>query len=377
MPFPPLVSPADDLGDDYVRAHAHQLILVEVGAAGQRRLRAGSVLVVGADEIGAPALTHLADAGVGRLGIVDGSPLHPWDQYAGLPGYTGTRAAAWTSTLQGVHPSLTITAYESRLSADNALELISDYDVVLYAGEDPAMCCLVDDACARLGKPFVWAGMEAAQGRVSVFWEQHGPTFRDLQPMPSPYFRGMAGALKALGGWLSAVMATETIKLLTGTGEPLVGRLMTYDAMSAHTSVVPLDRTPHVRPGKLTAAEPFFGLLSPAAADAARESTISAEELKVMLDNEVPLLLVDVREADEHAFADLPGSVLMPKKEFLEGDAALSLPQDRKVVLFCRMGIRSAEALAVVKKHGHPDAVHLGGGILAWADRVDPSLPRY
>jgi adenylyltransferase/sulfurtransferase len=188
----------------------------------------------------------------------------------------------------------------------------------------------------------------------------------------------MAGTLKVVGAWLAVTMAAEVIKLLTGAGEPLVGRVMKYDAMAATCVTVRL--RPDVRsrrPAQLVAAEPFFGLLSPEAAEAARESTVSAEELKALLDNDEPLTLIDVREPDEYAFAHLPGSVLIPQGEFLRGDAADRLPKDRRTVLLCRAGIRSAEVLAVVKRSGHPDAVHLGGGILAWAERIDPSMPSY
>ncbi|QFZ19621.1 ThiF family adenylyltransferase [Saccharothrix syringae] len=378
MPYPALAAQVDDLDDEYVRRTAHQLILADVGAIGQRRLRGARVLVIGADEVGAAALVQLADAGVGTLGVVDGARLHPWDRHAGLPADHGTRAASWAKSLIPTHPWLTVHAWESRFDPALAAR-VADYDLVLCAVEDPALCYLVDDACAREGKPWVWGGMDRAEGRVSVFWDAHGPTYRDLFPTPpAPYFRGMAGTLTALGPWIAAVMAAEAVKLLAGSGEPLLGRVLEYDAMRGDCGTRSLVRgASTARPAELTAHEPFFGLLSPQAAEAAREATISAVELKELMDGGVPLHVVDVREADEHAFVDLPGSVLVPKAEFLEGDAAARLPRDRKVVLFCRMGIRSAEALAVVRAQGHPDAVHLGGGILAWAQQVDPDLPTY
>ncbi|MGC5346231.1 ThiF family adenylyltransferase [Streptomyces sp. DT24] len=385
MPLPPLASADGELGDADVRRHAHQLILPQIGAAGQRRLKNSRVLVIGADEVGAPVLAHLADAGVGVLGIADGSPLHAWDRCFGQPAF-GTaeatrvsRAAAWETALRTTHPSVTTEVHETRLGVANAASVISQYDVVLTASEDPAVCCLVDDVCVRLGKPFIWGEIDASKGRTSVFWDVHGPTYRDLYPSPpTPYFRGMAGVLKTLGGWLAVSMAMETAKLLTGMGDPLIGRMMEYDAMGALCQVVPVARHHATkRSAELTAAEPYCGLLSPEAAEAARESTISAEELKELLDSEVPICLVDVREPDEHAFSDILGSTLIPKGEFFGGDAVARLPQDQKIVLFCRMGIRSAEALAVVKRAGHSDAFHLGGGIIAWAQQVDSSMPTY
>ncbi|MET7554054.1 ThiF family adenylyltransferase [Streptomyces albidoflavus] len=380
MPLPPLVEPVADLPPGEVQRHAHQLILAGHGSEAQRRLAAGRVLVVGADEVGAPLLSHLADSGVGQIGIADGAPLNPWDRYLGIVGPgPASRADAWARALSDTYPALRVVPIEQRFGVENAREMIAGYDLVVCASEDPARCRLVDDACAEAGVPYVWGCMDGTRGRVSVFWDAQGPGFRDLYPEPpAPYFRGMSGTLRLVGAWLAVAMATEAVKLLTGTGDPLVGRVVTYDAMAGTCVLVPLRRSVDaVRPSRLTAAEPFFGLLSPAAAEAARESTISVEELKDMVDAEAPMTLVDVRDPDEYAFAHLPGSLLVPKSEFLNGDAAEQLPRDRRVVLLCRMGIRSAEVLAVVKKSGHPDAVHLGGGIVAWAERIDPTMPTY
>ncbi len=385
MSIPALVEPADDLVGTDVRRLAHQLILDGHGALGQRRLANSRVLVIGADEIGAPALALLADSGVGRIGIIDGAPLREWDRWLGLPAPVGpsggvTRAAAWAAALHGTHPSLRTVVHEAPLDAANADAVVRGYDVVLCASEDPARCVLVDDACAQAGRPFVWGGMaDGVGGRVGVFWDAHGPTYRDLYPKPpAPYFRGVAGALKVVAAVLAATMAAETVKLITGCGEPLVGRVLEYSAAEGSCAVVPLRRCPTTeRPARLTAGEPFFGLLSPEAAEAARESTISVEELDGLLRDGSGICLVDVREPEEYAFVNIPGSLLIPKREFLEGDAAGRLPADRKIVLLCLRGIRSAEALAVVKRHGHRDAVHVGGGIVAWADRIDPGLPAY
>ncbi|MFF9143694.1 ThiF family adenylyltransferase [Streptomyces sp. NPDC014861] len=379
MPLPPLARPATDLPTGEPHRQAHQMILAGHGSEGQRRLAAGRVLVVGADEIGAPVIAHLADAGVGTIGVADGSPTEPWDRYLGLPDEEpADRAAAWARALGRTHPAVRTVA-ESWFELPRARGLVRDYDLVVCAGEDPARCQLVDDVCAEAGIPFVWGSMGATGGRVSVFWDRHGPGIRDLFPTPPvPYFRGVSGALKVVGAWLGVALATEAVKLLTGRGEPLVGRVMEYDALGGVCATVPLRPRERVaRPAEPTAAEPFFGLLSPAATEAARESTISVEQLRELLDADAPVHLVDVREPDEYAFAHLPGSVLVPQGEFLHGDAAARLPTDRRTVLLCRAGIRSAEVLAVVKRSGHHDAVHLGGGILSWAERIDPEMPTY
>ncbi|MFG3131602.1 ThiF family adenylyltransferase [Streptomyces tendae] len=379
MPLPPLTRPATGLPTGEASRQAHQLILAGHGSDGQRRLAAGRVLVVGADEIGGPLIAHLADSGVGTIGVADGSPTDPWDRYLGLPeAEPADRATAWVRVLGRTHPAVRAVA-ESWFELPRARGLVRDYDLVVCAGEDPARCRLVDDVCAEAGIPFVWGSMGATGGRVSVFWDRHGPGLRDLFPEPpAPYFRGVSGALKVVGAWLGVALATEVVKLLTGQGEPLVGRVMEYDAMAGTCATVPLSpRERAARPAEPVAAEPFFGLLSPEATEAARESTISAEQLKELLAADEPVNLVDVREPDEYAFAHLPGSVLVPQGEFLNGDAAARLPTDRRTVLLCRAGIRSAEVLAVVKRSGHRDAVHLGGGILAWAERIDPEMPTY
>ncbi|MGW2373270.1 ThiF family adenylyltransferase [Kitasatospora sp. NPDC001683] len=379
MPFPPLAEPASDLSEDEARRHAHQVILAGHGMTAQRRLAAARVLVIGADEIGAPLIAHLADWGVGTIGISDGSPLNPWDRYLGIVAdEPATRADAWARALTATHPAVR-TVVEGRFDVTTAADLVAGYDLVVCAGEDPARCQLADDVCAQAGKPYVWGSMDATGGRVAVFWDVHGATLRDLFPEPpTPYFRGMSGALRAVGSWLAVTMATEALKLLTGAGEPLVGRVMKYDAMAATCVTVPLRRDPRTdRPAEPTAAEPFFGLLSPQAAVAARESTLSVEELKELLDGEEPIALVDVREPDEYAFVSLPGSMLVPKDEFLNGDAVQRLPTDRRIVFLCRSGIRSAEVLAVARQAGRLDTAHLGGGIVAWAERIDPSLPTY
>ncbi|MEV7966476.1 ThiF family adenylyltransferase [Sphaerisporangium sp. NPDC088356] len=382
MSIPPLVEPTPLLDDAETRRQAHQLILAGHGSVGQRRLKNAKVLVVSADEAGGPAVAHLADAGIGTIGIADGAPLQDWDRYMGSPAREGlgeARAVAWRAALRATYPTLEATAYTARPDASNIEETVRGYDVVVCAAEDPARCYLVDDVCARLGKPFVWGEMEALGGRAGVFWDAHGPTYRDLYPKPpTAYYRGMAGTMPAVGAWLGVTMTMEVVKLLTGQGRPLLGRLMRYDSLAGTSGVEPLARDPATsRPAELTAAEPFFGLLSPEAAQAARESTVSAEELRDMLDRRSDVVVVDVREPDEYAFAHLPDSVLIPKGEFFGGDGMARLPKDKRIVLLCRMGIRSAEVLAVVKGHGHEDAVHLGGGIIAWAQRIDPAMPTY
>jgi molybdopterin/thiamine biosynthesis adenylyltransferase/rhodanese-related sulfurtransferase len=380
MSFPALVEPAAALPGGEAGRQAHQLILSGFGSAGQRRLAAGRVLVVGADEVGGLVAAHLADSGVGTVGIIDAAPPQPWDDHLGIPDAgCATRAEAWVTALRRTRPTVRAEVVPGRFDLANAPSMIDAYHLVICAGEDAARCQLVNDVCARAGIPFVWGELDAGRVRLSVLWEGRGPGFRDLySAKPAAYFRGMSGTLRLWGAWLAAAMSMEAVKLLTGTGEPLVGRVMTYDATLGECSVRSLARRPGAdQPAELTAAEPFFGLLSPAAAEAARGATISALALSELVRGDEKIELVDVREPEEYEYVHLPGSTLIPKGEFVSGDAAERLPRDRKVVLLCRSGIRSAEVLALVQKSGHPDAVHVGGGILAWAHQVDPSMPVY
>jgi adenylyltransferase/sulfurtransferase len=228
----------------------------------------------------------------------------------------------------------------------------------------------------------VWGSIYRFEGQASIFWDRHGPNYRDLYPDPPP--PGMVpscaegGVLGVLCASIGSIMVTEAIKLICGIGEPLVGRLMVYDAleMSYRTIKVRKDPVRH-EITELIDYELFCGVVSDDAQQAASGSTISAQDLKDMLDAGKDPYLVDVREPVEYEIVKIPGGVLIPKDRILSGDALVELPQDRPLVLYCRTGVRSAEALAAVKAAGFRDAVHVRGGVTAWATQVDPSLPTY
>jgi molybdopterin/thiamine biosynthesis adenylyltransferase/rhodanese-related sulfurtransferase len=380
MTYPAIAQPTGILTAVEREKHAHQLILDRHGPDAQARLKAARVAVVGADEIGSPVIAQLADAGVGGLTIVDGAPLRPWDGYLGLPS-TGasSRSAAWHSTLARSHPQLAVEAVQQRIDASNATAVLATADVVVCGSEDPARCQLISDACGLLGIPYVWAALSATVAHVSVFWAGHGPVFRDLPAEAiTPYFRGMAGIGPVTGPTAGMFVAAEVIKLLTGTGRPLIGRVLSLDVEAPSAEVRPLqarERAP--QPIAVQSAEPYFGLLTADAATAARDATISVEQLKAMLDGNEPIALIDVREPHEFSYAHIVGSVLVPQGEFFEKDAVNSLPTDKRPVFICRAGIRSAEVLAVAKRAGRDDAVHVGGGVVAWAERIDPTMPSY
>ncbi|MGH3979224.1 MAG: ThiF family adenylyltransferase, partial [Pseudonocardiaceae bacterium] len=272
--------------------------------------------------------------------------------------------------------------HQLRLDSSNALDVFRDYDLVLDGTDNFATRYLVNDAAVLLGKPYVWGSIFRFEGQASVFWEEHGPQYRDLYPEPPP--PGMVpscaegGVLGVLCASIGSIMVNEAIKLITGIGETLLGRLMVYDALEMSYRTIKIRQDPGAEPvTELIDYEAFCGTVSNDAQRAAANSTITAVELKEMIDSGKDFALVDVREPHEYDIVKIPGSTLIPKDRILSGEALAELPQDKPLVLHCKSGQRSAEALAALQKAGFRDAVHVSGGVLAWAKQVDPSLPTY
>ena len=392
MPLPPLVSPADDLTVDEVRRYSRHLIIPDVGKTGQRRLKNARVLVVGAGGLGSPALLYLAAAGVGTLGVIDFDVVDDSNLQRqvihGVSDVGRPKAVSAMESIQEVNPFVNVVLHEERLDSDNAMRIFEPYDLIVDGTDNFATRYLVNDTCVLLGKPYVWGSIYRFDGQASVFWAEHGPCYRCLYPEPPP--PGMVpscaegGVLGVLCASIGSIQVNEAIKLITGIGDPLVGRLMIYDALDMTYRPVRVRKDPECPVcGKnptiteLIDYEEFCGLVSEDAQKAAAGSTITASELKDMLDREDNIFLVDVREPNEYEIVSIPGAVLIPKGEFLSGAALERLPQDKRIVLHCKSGARSAECLAVVKDAGFADAVHVGGGVLAWVNQVDPSLPAY
>jgi molybdopterin/thiamine biosynthesis adenylyltransferase/rhodanese-related sulfurtransferase len=390
--LPPLVSPADDLTVDEVRRYSRHLIIPDVGKTGQRRLKNAKVLVVGAGGLGSPALMYLAAAGVGTLGIVDFDVVDESNlQRQVIHGQSDIgrpKAVSAKETINGINPLVNVVLHEERLDSDNALQIFAGYDLIVDGTDNFATRYLVNDACVLLGKPYVWGSIYRFDGQASVFWAEHGPCYRCLYPEPPP--PGMVpscaegGVLGVLCATIGSIQVNEAIKVITGIGDPMVGRLMVYDALDMSFRSVKVRKDPECPVcGKnptiteLIDYEEFCGVVSEDAQQAAAGSTISAKELKEMQDNGDNIFLVDVREPNEYEIVSIPGATLIPKGEFLSGAALERLPQDKRIVLHCKSGMRSAECLAIVKDAGFSDAVHVGGGVLAWISQVDPSLPEY
>ncbi|MCP9953996.1 MULTISPECIES: adenylyltransferase/sulfurtransferase MoeZ [Actinomadura] len=393
MSLPPLVEPAPELTRDEVNRYSRHLIIPDVGMAGQKRLKNAKVLVVGAGGLGSPALLYLAAAGVGTLGVIDFDVVDESNLQRQIIhrqsslGKPKVESAA--ETVREINPLIDVVVHDTALDRDNIMDIFAGYDLIVDGTDNFATRYMVNDAAVLLGKPYVWGSIYRFDGQASVFWAEHGPCYRCLYPEPPP--PGMVpscaegGVLGVLCASIGSIQVNEAIKLLTGIGEPLVGRLMIYDALEMAYRSVKVRKDPEcplcgknpTQTELLEDYEAFCGAVSEEASEAAKDSTISVQDLKGMQDRGDDIFLVDVREPNEYEIVSIPGATLIPKGEFLNGSALERLPQDKKIVLHCKSGVRSAEALAVVKSAGFGDAVHVGGGILAWVNQIDPSQPSY
>ncbi|WP_375476797.1 adenylyltransferase/sulfurtransferase MoeZ [uncultured Jatrophihabitans sp.] len=386
MSLPPLVEPAESLTIDEVRRYSRHLIIPDVAMAGQKRLKNAKVLCVGAGGLGSPALMYLAAAGVGTLGIVEFDTVDESNLQRqiihGQSDIGRSKAESARDTVREINPLITVNVHETRLDNDNVLDIFAGYDLIVDGTDNFATRYLVNDACVLLGKPYVWGSIYRFDGQVSVFWDEHGPNYRDLYPDPPP--PGMVpscaegGVLGVLCAAIGSMMVNEAIKLITGIGETLLGRLLVFDALELSWHEVKIRKDPATpKITELIDYEVFCGVVSEEAQQAAAGSTITAQELKELLDSDKPTYLVDVREPAEWEIVRIPGATLIPKDEILRGDALAGLPQDKQIVMYCKSGVRSAETLAAVKNAGFRDAVHVQGGVTAWVNQVDPSLPVY
>jgi molybdopterin/thiamine biosynthesis adenylyltransferase/rhodanese-related sulfurtransferase len=390
--LPPLVEPAAELTVDEVKRYSRHLIIPEIGMTGQKRLKNAKVLCVGAGGLGSPALLYLAAAGVGTLGVIDFDVVDESNlQRQVIHGQSDIgrpKAESARDSIAEINPYVNVVVFEEQLSTDNVMEIFSQFDLIVDGTDNFATRYMVNDACVLLGKPYVWGSIFRFDGQASVFWAEHGPCYRCLYPDPPP--PGMVpscaegGVLGVLCASIGSIQVNEAIKLITGVGETLSGRLMIYDALEMSYRSVRVRKDPECAIcGKnptiteLIDYDAFCGVLSEDAQKAASGSTITAAELKSMLDNDEDIFLIDVREPNEYEIVSIPGSVLIPKDQILSGAALQQLPQDKRIVLHCKSGARSSECLAVVKNAGFGDAVHVGGGVLAWVNQVDPSLPTY
>lgn len=392
MSLSPLVEPAAELTVEEVRRYSRHLIIPEVGVTGQRRLKNAKVLCVGAGGLGSPALMYLAAAGVGTLGIVEFDTVDESNlQRQVIHGQSDVgrhKAASARDSIREINPHVTVVVHDEALSSDNALAIFAGYDLIVDGTDNFATRYLVNDAAVLLHKPYVWGSIFRFDGQVSVFWADHGPCYRCLYPEPPP--PGMVpscaegGVLGVLCASIGSIQVTEAIKLITGVGASLLGSLIVYDALAMTHRKIKIRRDPDCavcgdRPTvtELQDYQDFCGVVGEDAAAAAAGSTITAPQLRDWIAARRPIHLVDVREPAEYEIVRIPGATLIPKGEILSGAALADLPQDRQIVVYCKSGVRSAQALAALKAAGFRDAVHVRGGVTAWASEVDQTLPTY
>jgi len=403
--LPALVEPAAELTPDEVRRYSRHLIIPDVGMIGQKRLKNAKVLVIGAGGLGSPALMYLAAAGVGTLGIVEFDEVDESNlQRQIIHGQSDVgrpKAESAKESVAEINPLVQVVVHGERLDNDNVFAIFEGYDLIVDGTDNFATRYMVNDAAYFLKIPYVWGSIFRFDGQASVFWPHavnedgtsaEAPCYRCLYPEPPP--PGMVpscaegGVLGVLCASIGSIQVNEAIKVLAGIGDPMVGKLMIYDALEMEYRKLKVRKDPncalcgeHATVTGLIDYDAFCGAVSEEAADAAAGSTISVSQLESMLKEreagQRDFVLVDVREQVEYDINRIPGSVLVPKGEFLNGNALEQLPSDKQVVLHCKSGVRSAEALAVLKGAGFSDAVHVGGGVVAWVNQIDPSQPTY
>ena len=376
------------LSPDEVRRYSRHLLLPEVGSAGQRALRRARVLLVGTGGLGAPAALYLAAAGVGTIGLVDFDVVDLSNLQRQVlfttPDVGAPKVAVARERLERLNPGTTVVPHELRLDASNALDVIGGYDVVLDATDNFPTRYLVNDGCVLLSKPYVYGSIYRFEGQVSVFDARRGPCYRCLFPEPPPPDLvpscAEGGVLGVLPGVIGTLQATEAIKLVLGLGEPLVGRLLMYDAAAMEFRELHLAKnpdcvlcSPHASQHGLVDYPAFCGIAPEA--PGGRVPEVGATELSAELAAPDPPLLLDVREPQERSISRLEGALEIPKRELTA--RVDELTRARAIVIFCRSGSRSADATRTLLDLGFRNVRNLRGGINAWAREVDPRLPQY
>src|SRR5689334_8718849 len=387
-------TPDPVLSNDEIKRYSRHLIMPEVGMDGQRKLKAAKVLCIGAGGLGSPVAMYLAAAGVGTLGIVDFDTVDFSNLQRqilhGTPDVGRPKLASARERLNALNPNVRIETYETALSSENALKLFEPYDVIVDGTDNFPTRYLVNDACVLTGKPNAYGSIFRFEGQASVFGTKEGPCYRCLYPEPPP--PGLVpscaegGVLGVLPGIIGVIQATETIKLILGAGEPLIGRFLIYDALRMRFRELKLRKDAdcpvcgtHPTVKQLIDYEQFCGVaphqVAAAAAPPTSMDALTAKELKAELDRGENIVIVDVREPQEYQINRLPGSILMPlgdlPKRYVELDPNANL------VMQCKSGMRSAKAQDFLRSKGFTRVRNLTGGVLGWIDQVDPSQPKY
>ncbi|KXU38495.1 adenylyltransferase/sulfurtransferase MoeZ [Ventosimonas gracilis] len=390
MQIPALVEPAEDLSREEINRYSRHLLIPNVGLMGQKRLKNAKVLVIGAGGLGAPTLLYLAAAGVGTLAVIDFDRVDESNLQRQIIHSIHTvgelKVDSARQAVARLNPYVTFETYSDRLEPNMAVELFSGYDLILDGTDNFATRYLVNDACMLADKPYVWGSIFRFEGQASVFWENApngaGLNYRDLYPEPPPPEMAPScaegGVLGVLCASVASIMSTEAIKLITGIGDTLLGRLIVFDALDMRYRELPIRRLPNRQPvTALSDYQAFCGLNLPADAQAATVPAINVGQLKALFDQNAPPLLVDVREQGEWDIVHIPGAILMPKSPTIASEIIDRFGSDADLVIACRSGARSKVVTEDLLKRGAARVRNLEGGVLAWAKQIDPSLPSY
>jgi adenylyltransferase/sulfurtransferase len=388
----PARAAATSLSQQEVARYSRHLIMPEVGLDGQKRLKSSSVLLVGAGGLGSPLALYLAAAGVGRLGlvdfdVVDFSNLHR-QVIHGTPDVGRPKLQSARDRIAAINPEVRVDLYETHLTSANAFELIRPYDIVIDGTDNFPTRYLVNDACVLLGRPNVYGSIFRFEGQASVFYPGKGPCYRCLYPEPPPPGEvpscAEGGVLGILPGLIGCIQATEGVKLLLGQGTPLIGRLLLYDALQMKFREFKVRRNPNCpvcgdtpTVTRLIDYEQFCGVRGqePTPVNGQTGGEITPEDLKRRLDAGETLFILDVRNPPEYEICRIAGSTLIPLPTLPQ--RLSELDRERELIVHCKSGMRSQQAIGILRQAGFTKLVNLKGGILAWADKVDPTMPKY
>jgi sulfur-carrier protein adenylyltransferase/sulfurtransferase len=389
MPTTRALHDLPSLNNEEVLRYSRHLIMPEVGMEGQQRLKAARVLCIGTGGLGSPLALYLSAAGVGTIGLVDFDVVDFTNLQRQVIHFTGDvgrpKLESAKEKIGAINPFVNVKTFDTRLTSANALELFSDFDIIVDGTDNFPTRFLVNDACVFTGKPNVYGSIFRFEGQASVFAAKDGPCYRCLYPEPPP--PGLVpscaegGVLGILPGLVGLIQATETIKLILGSGEPLIGRLLLIDALGMKFRELKLRKNPdcvvcgtHPTVTKLIDYEEFCGLRGQEKPVSTGVPEISVEELKQRLDAKEDLFILDVREPHEYKICNLNGHLIplndLPRRVH-------ELDPSKEMVVHCRSGVRSARAVGFLRQAGFAKAKNLAGGILAWADRIDPKVPKY
>jgi sulfur-carrier protein adenylyltransferase/sulfurtransferase len=381
---------ANDLDRDEILRYSRHLIMPEVALEGQRKIKASKVLCIGAGGLGSPLALYLAAAGVGRMGIVDFDVVDFTNLQRQIIHSTANvgrpKLESAKERIAEINPYVQVDTHEVALSSENALQLFADYDIIVDGTDNFPTRYLVNDACVLLGKPNVYGSIFRFEGQATVFYAKEGPCYRCLYPEPPP--PGLVpscaegGVLGVLPGIIGVIQAIETVKLILGKGDSLIGRLLLFDALKMKFRELKLRKNPDcpvcgVNPTihELIDYEEFCGVTHQPHVDVGADFEITPVELKAKMDRGDNFVLVDVREPEEYAICRIPGSTLIPKATVPERLHELSSADE--IVVHCRSGVRSGQVVDLMKQAGYRKVKNLVGGILRWSDDVDPTVPKY